>query len=69
MILSNDKKFIKIRLKPHLRQQAELIEKEENQLSLRATYYCEYNKKLLVFLTFSSGQKQPQRMVQDLQSL
>jgi hypothetical protein len=40
MILQSDKKFIKIRLKPSLRGEAERIEKQENILVIRATYYC-----------------------------
>lgn len=48
MILQNEKKIIKIRLKPEYRSQAEKIGQRKNVVFIRATYYCEYNKKLLV---------------------
>lgn len=50
MILRGEKKFIKIRLKPELRHQASRIERQTNWLVVRVTYYCEYNRKLLVRL-------------------
>ena len=49
MVLRGEKKLVRIRLKPEYRGQAEQIEARDNVASLRATYYCEYNKKLLVF--------------------
>lgn len=45
-----DRKIIKIRLKPELRPSAEKIEKQQNSLIIRATYFCEYNKKMMVNL-------------------
>jgi len=48
MILQGEKKIIKIRLKPEYRPQAEKVGLRNNVVFVRATYYCEYNKKLLV---------------------
>jgi hypothetical protein len=48
MILQGEKKIVKIRLKPEYRSQAEKIGLRNNVVFTRATYYCEYNKKLLV---------------------
>ena len=48
MILQGEKKMIKVRLKPEYRSQAKRIGLTNNVVFIRATYYCEYNKKLLV---------------------
>lgn len=48
MIMQGDRKFIKMRLRPELRPQAEQLEQKHNILVVRATYYCEYNRKIMV---------------------
>ena len=35
-------------MKPKFREDARKIEREKIAFALRATYYCEYNRKLLV---------------------